>query len=150
MRTNVQGGPMQRGLVSILAALVTLFAVESYAIQGYVFYSQPDGTYKCNLETNATTKLADWGGYAEISVSPDGRQVAACGLWQTDGGILVVNTDGTHDSILLFGSDYNGSKVNKYPINSNDQATYNYGLGRICSFGPQGVYFVRCVGAWPN
>ncbi len=146
---------MNRSHAFASAALATLFVANSYAIQGHVFYSigepgEMAGTYKRNLETGTTTKLADWGGYAEITVSPDGRQVAACGLWQADGGILVVNTDGTHDSTLLHGSDYNGSSVNKYPINSHDQSTYNYGLGRICSFGPKGVYFVRCVGQWPD
>lgn len=58
------------------------------------------------------------------------------------------HTDGTHDSVLLNGSEYSGPKLNKYAINTGTSATYNYGLGRICAFGPNGVYFVRCTGEW--
>lgn len=135
-------------LVSRLTALIMVTALSAWAIQGAVFYSTPSGTFKTDLESGSTTQLFDWGGYARIVVSPDGRQVAACGLWQADGGILVGNTDGTNDSTLLHGSDYSGTAPNQYDINVQGAGTYNYGLGRNISFGPNGVYFIRCTGEW--
>ncbi|MBD3240638.1 MAG: hypothetical protein GF331_08650 [Chitinivibrionales bacterium] len=132
----------------LLTLCAAVAASSAWAIQGTVLYSIPDGTYKADLETGTTTKLFDWGGYARIVVSPDGRQVAACGLWQAGGGILVGNTDGTDDSILTHGSDYSGTAPNQYDINATSEATYNYGLGRNISFGPNGVYFIRCTGEW--